>query len=162
MHATYVKHPRRNRRKTVTIAGLICLALTGTAIAAWFVMSRGNGAAGIGTLNAPTVAMGPAEHDLYPGGTGVSSYSITNTNAGTLYITDARASTVNADIHSDVPLCEGGNILAIVPQPNLHIAVPNGTTLVKIPGMYQLANNAPSECQGANMYIESQLTFSTP
>lgn len=150
---------RRHKR----LAGLLLVFLLGCSVAAaaWLIQSHGQGRAGLGTLNAPTVSAASitGTPDLcMPGGNCSAYLHIVNPN-GAMIVTGTDLGDGTGGI--DPGGCPPSNLTANVTS-GLSVPVPAGTSDIKVPGAFHLASSAPTGCQGSSLTTDIKLTFSTP
>lgn len=170
-----------SRRKKVVAAVLTAFLAAGIGYAAWQVSSNGFAKGGVGTLQAPTVAVGTtATYDLAPNSsvfTGSYALKVTNPNPSTLYIQTMGLPDVAADNGWTVSGAANpaGCTVAILKthlsaqaKSGLSLMVngsgtAGGVTEVVVPGVLKLADAAPTDCQGAtlNNLPAPAVTFST-
>jgi hypothetical protein len=145
----------RNRRARVAAIITVGFVAAGAAVAAWTILANGNGAARVGTIEAPSVTRGQEVADLFPGSspTGSIGFVVSNPNGFALTLTQVQQNGSATGVG-----CDGA--LISLPTKALSIPIPPGSTDLLIEDAVQLADSAPTSCQGASVTVPSRLTFS--
>ena len=161
---------RITKKRVILALIVLAIAAGGAALAAWLVSSNGNGHVKVGSLTPPTVVAATAFQgvQLYPGANGDATVTVTNPNAGALVLSGW---TINGGTWSLSGLTGAcmQNSFTLNPSGGTFtpVSIPGGSvpTNVVLKDAISLANNASTDCQGADLTTGGNpfhLNFSTP
>ncbi len=149
------------RRRIAAAAAVAALAVTAVgALAYWRTSGSGSGSAATGTPQAVTVvafAGGDAPtSSLQPGGTADVILRLSNPNAYAVTLISVSGNgAITADSGHTGCTTTG---VTFTNQSGLSITVPNGSSLVHLPGAASMGTTSSSGCQGATFSIPVTLT----
>ena len=156
---------RSMSRTRKVLSGLALLALVPTvSYAAWTLFSTGDGDVQVGSLQSITIApsLSPTA-TLLPSDTASSgelSLKVTNPNPA-MTLTGVALDSGGSIVSGNTLDC-ASNLFRFTPKSGLSIAIPNGTTVVRIPGAVGLSGSAPQTCSGVTASVKGvKATFST-
>lgn len=145
------------KRRVMTLASFLTLAVCGVALAAWLVSGSATFGGQAATLSAPTVTATTGTNSAYPGDTAEGSLdaNVVNPNPVDLHITavDTSGATITSSDPTNCPSSwfelNGGISAALVGT-----GVPaNGSTTIEADNAYELGDHAPTGCQGVSITV---------
>ena len=146
---------RRASTRLVVLTGAACLlTTTGGAYALWSVSGSGTARAATASPVALVVSAVTMAGDLYPGHTGVASFSVGNPNPFPVVVTAVRFGAVTAG-------SSGCTASQLTPHDRTGLSYPvpaGGSADLLVPGSFTLATSAPDSCQGVAFTAPATVT----